>query len=402
MSKDNLTTKHRPSPALKSKNKRSLANIDEKVTRGPPQTTPNTLQKSEKYPSKILIKTSEPQFSDEAKSNSVQELENMQAKLNRLQELENMCASSSKSGMFSLIKLAQDADKLLEVHKQLSAELGHEPSKEVWASSCGIPILALERRMNAGVAAKQKIVTMNMGLVHKALAPYRDKTDRGIGGMTLKDLEQEGVFGLIRAVEKFDLSRTNTFSTYAMWWIRSVLRHAIAGKDSFIRIPYDTLQDVRKIRRARYRLQSVLDRTPSDRELATNLGWSLQKLRKYDVYSTQIVNSSDEPIRSNQKGESSVTSLADLAIDEKEDKFHSNNIQMDDIDLLLTKFLEPKERQVVRLRFGLDRGEGRTYTECAEILSCSAEAIRKQTNKSIAKLQEAMILNGVPVESLIH
>mmetsp|Transcript_17642 Transcript_17642/g.22872 ORF Transcript_17642/g.22872 Transcript_17642/m.22872 type:complete len:528 (-) Transcript_17642:416-1999(-) len=406
--------KQKNSLSVKKKGKKSVSAAKTKITNSSSKqaktvsqlqrmSTPNKNRKPRKLgpPSRSTMKS---QSSDKnrnlhEKQSPVQE----KAKLKRLNELENMCESSSKSGEFALIKLAQEADRLMELHKKMTNDLGYEPSLEVWAAAASLPCLSLERKITTGQKAKKEIVSSNMGLVRKSLVPYRTIEKTGMGGLTLQDLEQEGVFGLIRAVEKFDLTRTNRFSTYAMWWIKSTLKHAVAGKDSVIRIPYQTLQDVNKIKKERYELSGILQRQPTERELCKRLGWSIQKLRKFDVYTSQGVSSMDTPINPRKLGEGPRSgSLAETHFDEDESSsiLDRDIVGSDEIESLLKAYLHPKEREVIRLRFGLDDGEARTYVQCASILGFSTEYVRKKANASIQKLQEALVMDGQLREAL--
>jgi len=324
------------------------------------------------------------------------------AKAHRLKGLEKMCESSSKSEEASLITLAQEADRLMAVHKQLADKLGADPDLNFWAEQVGIPKLMLERKVLVGMKAKQELVQRNLGLVRKALGAYQGKSGPGQGlkGMTYTDLEQEGVFGLVRAVEKFDLSSGHAFSTYATIWIKNMMQHAVAGNDRAIRIPTTTLQEVKKVQAARQALTDLLERRPTEKEMAKRLGWSLQHLRKYDVY-TQVISSDQEAFSRGAGGDGGPPpSIAAAAQDKEAAEAAARRADAGGVAAFLRRHLEEVEVRVITLRFGLDGegagpgataggGQGRSLAACGELLGYSAEHVRRKEKAGLAKLQAA-------------
>jgi RNA polymerase primary sigma factor len=247
--------------------------------------------------------------------------------------------------------------------------------------------VSLAKRVERGdMAAKTQMIEANLRLVVSIAKPHVGR------GLSFLDLIQEGSFGLIRAVEKFDYRRGFKFSTYATWWIRQAVTRAVADKARTIRIPVHMFERVNKVGQVERRLVQRLGREPRPDEIAEELELTTEQVRE-TLRMAQLPVSLEKPL-----GEKEDSKLGDLVQDQLAESpldATSVSLRREDIDRAL-KSLPERERRVIELRFGLHGGQPRTLDEVGRSFGVTRERIRQIENstlKTLASLPEAQRLS---------
>ena len=278
-------------------------------------------------------------------------------------------------------------DKEEEVEIDLSVPEGislDDPVRMYLKEIGHVPLLtaeeevALAQRMEAGdEEARHRLEEANLRLVVSIAKRYVGR------GMLFLDLIQEGNLGLLKAVEKFDYSKGYKFSTYATWWIRQAITRAIADQARTIRIPVHMVETINKLVRISRQLLQELGRDPRPEEIAKEMGISVARVH-------EIMKIAQEPVSLETPiGEEEDSHLGDFIEDEaapapaEAASFMLLREQLEEVLETLTD----REKNVLRLRFGLEDGRSRTLEEVGQSFGVTRERIRQIEAKALRKLR---------------
>ena len=297
-------------------------------------------------------------------------------------------ARLARSGAPSALESALRASRAAAGSIRLQWDSVERLMKATWIARvrardlAGLPseLVAPVRRLDREVASSiGSLVAKHQGLVANVARQYQ-----GLG-LSREDLMQEGSLGLLRGIDKFDLRRGKPFGSYAVWWVRQGVRHALATQARTIRLPVHQLASRYALGRASRRLAQTLGRDPSEQELAEATGMSAQGVSDLMRVSTEPV-SLDMP-----RSSDSESTIGDVIADTDT---RSPNEQVSARESLtelrnLLDDLSPRERHVVSLRFGLDGEDERTLEEIGRSLELTRERVRQICAEALDKLNRA-------------
>ncbi len=268
---------------------------------------------------------------------------------------------------------------------ELAAEYNLDDPVRMYLKEIGqVPLLSAEeeqelaRRVAEGdQSAKNKLTEANLRLVVSIAKKYAGR------GLHILDLIQEGNTGLIRAVDKFDYTKGNKFSTYATWWIRQAITRAIADQARTIRVPVHMVEVINKATRCNRKLVQELGREPTLEEIADELNLPIEKIIEANRTAADTL-SLDTPV-----GDEEDTTIGSFVEDDNTPgpaDATSNALLAEALGEILNT-LTDREADVLRLRFGMYDGKTHTLEEVGQIFGVTRERIRQIENKAIRKLR---------------
>ncbi len=277
------------------------------------------------------------------------------------------------------IELARKIADLLALERirdDLFLTLERDPLDAEWGEAVGMTLHPFRHRLHLGRRAKDKMVQSNLRLVVSIAKKYMNR------GLSFQDLIQEGSLGLIRAAEKFDHEKGYKFSTYATWWIRQAITRAIADQSRTIRLPVHLYETISRIKKTTKLLSQEMGRKPTEEEIATRMEMTIEKLR-FIAKSAQLPISLETPI--GKEEDSRLGDFIESDGETPEDQV-SKNLLREDLESVLDT-LSPRERDVLKLRYGLDDGRMKTLEEIGQIFNVTRERIRQIEAKALRKLR---------------
>ena len=259
-----------------------------------------------------------------------------------------------------------------------------DPIREYLKEIGSIPLLTQEqeqdlakRKSEGDAEAGKKLVEANLRLVVSIAKRYTGR------GMSFLDLVQEGNIGLMKAVEKFDYTKGYRLRTYATWWVKQSVTRALADQSRTIRLPVHMVEAVNRIRKAQRALAVKLGREPSNEEIGKEVGMSEKRV-------TELMQSSGDTVSlETPVGDEDGSNLGDFVADDSnastEEKAESVFLR-EEIEQML-QGLNPREREVIILRFGLESGHPLTLEEVGKRFKVTRERIRQIETAALRKLR---------------
>jgi RNA polymerase primary sigma factor len=252
-------------------------------------------------------------------------------------------------------------------------------------ATLGRRIVRVDTYQHAYDAAKRYLSAGNLRLVVSIAKKYRNR------GMSFLDLIQEGNTGLMRAVDKFEYARGYKFSTYATWWIRQAITRAIADQSRTIRVPVHMIDTMTKVRTVTRELVQELGREPTAEETAQRAGMAIDDARCIIRMSRQPL-SLDQPV-----GDHDDSYFGEFLEDHRDEDplFETNQEALKSRIEDVLKGLNHREREILRLRYGLTDGYSYTLEEVGKIFSVTRERVRQIESKAVRKLQQPCRCRGL-------
>jgi RNA polymerase primary sigma factor len=291
--------------------------------------------------------------------------------------LDPIQAYLNEIGQVSLLSAAEEVELAEQMARGAAAERRLASQEDL------TPQLrtALETEVASGQVARQHLTQANLRLVVSIAKKY-------IGhGLSLMDLIQEGNIGLMRAVEKFDPTRGNRFSTYATWWIRQAVSRALAEQSRTIRLPVHMSESIGKVKRTIDRLAQALGRQPTREELATALGQPVEKI-------TRVLDAMRQPISlETPVGEDRENTLGEFIEDHGQAapaEIATQQLMRSDLLAVLEELTE-RERRVLILRYGLLDGQHRTLEMVGKAIGMTRERARQIEAEALRKLRASEV-----------
>ncbi len=312
---------------------------------------------------------------------TMEELADSFSKLNT-DQIDEILARIQEEGIQLLeTTLMENDDELEKLINQSNIE---DPVKMYLKDIGKVPLLTQEeelelgKRVNEGdQLAKDKLCESNLRLVVAIAKKY------GGRGMMFLDLIQEGNFGLVKAVEKYDYTKGYRFSTYATWWIRQAITRAIADQARTIRIPVHMVETINRQIRVSRQLTVTLGREPTPAEIAKEMGLSEAKVRDIQRISQDTI-SLETPV-GEEEDSSLGTFLKDTNTATPEESATVSMLKEQLVSVLGS--LTPREQKVVMMRYGLEDGHAKTLEEVGKEFNVTRERIRQIEAKALKKLR---------------
>lgn len=274
----------------------------------------------------------------------------------------------------------QNLMRLEKVKSKLETQFGREPTLIEWAEAVELNCRDLQSELQSGNISREKLINANLRLVVHVAKQYQGR------GLNLQDLLQEGSMGLMKSVEKFKPQAGCRFPSYAYWWIRQTIRKAIFQHSRTIRLPDNVYTLLSKVLEAKRLCIQKGNHDPNKEELATRAGITVEKLERL-LFLTRRPLSMQQPVWADQD-----TTFQEIIAD--------TGIEIPDVSVAkqlmrrhvrnLLNVLNPRERRVIRLRFGIEDGKPKSLSEIGNMFGLSKERVRQLENRALYRLRQSL------------
>lgn len=288
-------------------------------------------------------------------------------------ETKQLLTITEEMDLFAQIK---DLRGLEAVKEKLSIQFGREPTLNEWAQAIGMSFQDLQACISSGTRGRNRVIYANFRLVVHIAKQYEGK------GLNIQDLLQEGSMGLMKSLEKFKPKIGCRFSTYAYWWIRQSIRKAIFQHSRTIRLPENVFGELKRIRDAK-RMCLHEGWAPTNEELAKRAGMHVGKLENLLKISRKPISIQgytwiDQDITFQEVTADPEIEIPELAIEKQMMRQHVHG---------LLGFLSPRERKLIRLRFGIKYSEPKSLQQIGDMFGISKERVRQLESQALKKLR---------------
>ncbi|CAI9097986.1 OLC1v1034519C2 [Oldenlandia corymbosa var. corymbosa] len=277
-----------------------------------------------------------------------------------------------------LIVKIQDFRKLVEVKCRLQNQFEREPTLVEWADAVGISCRVLRTQLHSGRRSREKLIHANYRMVVHIAKQYQGR------GLSLQDMLQEGSMGLMKSIEKFKPQAGCRFATYAYWWIRQAVRKAIFHHSRTIRLPDNVYGLLSKIKEAKRQCIQKGIRYPSKEDVASEAGITVEKLESL-LLTARMPVSMQQTVWTDQKTTFQEVT-ADMSMEAPELSVSKHLMRFHMRKLL--SILNPKERKIIRLRFGIEDGVQKSLSEIGTVFGLSKERVRQLESRALYKLKQ--------------
>nr|AKC88791.1 sigma factor [Pelargonium tetragonum] len=286
----------------------------------------------------------------------------------------------------TLIAQIQDLTKLEIVKNMLQSHIGREPTLVEWSEVVGLSCRDLQSKVYSGISSREKLVSANLRLVVHIAKKYKKC------GVCLPDLFEAGRLGLVTSMDRFKPQAGTRFSTYAYWWIRQAVRKAIFEHGRLIRLPENVHALLSKVHKARKLLVKEGFHQPTDEQVAERVNITTEKLAELKNRAGLYIS-----LQKKVYANSNVT-LEDITADPNHpdpEEEALNEIMMQHLRDLIVTTLEPRESQIIFLRFGIIGGRVNTLDEVGQKFGISRERVRQLQDQSLRKIKQRMESQGM-------
>ncbi|KAL3536255.1 hypothetical protein ACH5RR_004716 [Cinchona calisaya] len=286
---------------------------------------------------------------------------------------------------YELIGNIQGLMKLEEVKSRLHSQFSREPTLVEWAEAVSVSCRALQTQLHSGNRSREKLIRANYRMVVHIAKLYLGR------GLSLQDLLQVGSMGLMRSIEKFKPQVGCRFATYAYWWIRQAIRKAIFQHSRTIRLPDNVYGLLSKVKEAKKLCIQQGIRCPTKEEIASGAGITVEKLEKL-MLAARMPLSMQQPVWMDQDTTfqevtaDTAIEATDLSVSKQLMRIHIRN---------LLRVLRPKERKIIRLRFGIEDGKQKSLSEIGAVFGLSKERVRQLETRALYKLKQCLNSQGL-------